>query len=200
MTWVEVFTGWISHIDKDSSPDSWGGIQEIPPLSPGHQTFLTILLPLTQFQCPGLLMLLREGLRLEGSCAVRERQCHHDHCFILWNFRCANPDWSSDFGIALDVFFFAIAEAFYYTLTLTILAHMHQFSYAWLTSSWKPDLTSQSRLQTIHKRHLDYCVPSKSMKCQGECFGKCIALNWFLGGGFKYFLFSPVFGEDFPFD
>lgn len=77
-------------------------------------------------------MLLREGLRLEGSCAVRERQCHHDHCFILWNFRCANPDWSSDFGIALDVFnvFFAIAEAFYYTLTLTILAHMHHFSYA----------------------------------------------------------------------
>lgn len=105
MTWVEVFTGWISHIDKVSSPDSWGVIQEIPPLSPGHQTFLTIFFPLTQFQCPGLLMLLREGLRLEGSCAVRERQCHHDHCFILWNFRCANPDWSSDFGIALDVFF-----------------------------------------------------------------------------------------------
>ena len=22
----------------------------------------------------------------------------------------------------------------------------------------------------------------------------------FLGGGFKYFLFSPLFGEDFPFD
>ena len=24
--------------------------------------------------------------------------------------------------------------------------------------------------------------------------------KWLLGGGFKYFLFSPLFGEDFQFD
>ena len=30
--------------------------------------------------------------------------------------------------------------------------------------------------------------------------GKIVETDVFLGGGFKYFLFSPLFGEDFQFD
>ena len=32
------------------------------------------------------------------------------------------------------------------------------------------------------------------------CFGKLAIVNIDLGGGFKYFLFSPQFGEDSHFD
>ena len=44
------------------------------------------------------------------------------------------------------------------------------------------------------------CVVIQCLDCKEVFFEDFLPSKKHLGGGFKYFLFSPLFGEDFEFD
>ena len=78
-------------------------------------------------------------------------------------------------------------------LTNTVFIYGQQYEYD-LSACMDVDLPFKKDLQVLPKG------PFKHMSLVFEDVGGKLVFKDFLGGGFKYFLFSPLFGEDSQFD